>query len=337
MYRILYCGSLCCSHVCSRRVDRTPWPGKYVISSRVRHSSLFVRGVTIIRKKTWSAILINVASTDSLPIFHDKESGKEIKLPYLVLCDPDPDPTYHFWCVSGSWFVLDADSIPDYYLMRKRIQIRLFTLMRIWIRILSSKKRLSSNPGKSNQIGSYSIHFGLSFLNWRGSRSSLLPYAYPDADPDFYLMLIRIRVSKMIQIHNSASRLVLPHSYSCASTCEQAYGKPIKGNTYDCIICKYWCAIPDTSLSLQHQALDDINLIFKNVNILPTGIACSLQCFRNRRCRTTQIYLCIRRKANTRLKHVPTKASSYLSPSIHNRKAVLWNRNRNRRNRNFLP
>ncbi len=55
----------------------------------------------------------------------------------------------------------------DFYLMW--IRIRLFTLMQIRIQILASKK--GSNSWKSAQIGSYSIHFGLSSANWCGSGS----------------------------------------------------------------------------------------------------------------------------------------------------------------------
>jgi hypothetical protein len=64
--------------------------------------------------------------------------------------DADPDSTYH----------PDADPYCDFYLMR--IRIRLFTLkwIRIRIQIVASKK--GSNPRKRAQIGSYSIHFGLS-------------------------------------------------------------------------------------------------------------------------------------------------------------------------------
>jgi hypothetical protein len=46
--------------------------------------------------------------------------------------DADPDSTYY----------LDADANPDSYFYLIRIRIRLFTLMRIWIRIqiLASRK-----------------------------------------------------------------------------------------------------------------------------------------------------------------------------------------------------
>jgi hypothetical protein len=43
--------------------------------------------------------------------------------------DADPDSSYH----------PDADPDSDFYLMRMRIRIRLFTLMRIRIQILASK------------------------------------------------------------------------------------------------------------------------------------------------------------------------------------------------------
>jgi hypothetical protein len=51
----------------------------------------------------------------------------------------DPDSTYHPNAdpESGFLFVADADS--DFYLMRMRILIRIFTLMRIRIQILASK------------------------------------------------------------------------------------------------------------------------------------------------------------------------------------------------------
>ncbi len=48
----------------------------------------------------------------------------------------------------------------------------------IWIQILGS------NPWKSAQIGSYSIHFGLASANWCGFRSGFF-YADPDADPGY--------------------------------------------------------------------------------------------------------------------------------------------------------
>jgi hypothetical protein len=100
---------------------------------------------------------------DELAMFAKKELQKEVGrlttgLPdpydllifgppgYIIICSvADPDPTYH----------LDADS--DFYLMR--IWIRLFTR----IRILVSNK--GSNPLKSAQICSYSIHFDLSSAN----------------------------------------------------------------------------------------------------------------------------------------------------------------------------
>ncbi len=50
-----------------------------------------------------------------------------------------------------------------------RIRIQLFTLMRMRIQILASKK--GSNLWKNTKVGSYSIHFGLSSANWCVSRS----------------------------------------------------------------------------------------------------------------------------------------------------------------------
>jgi hypothetical protein len=49
--------------------------------------------------------------------------------------DADPDLTYHPDADRDS--VIYADPVPNFYLMRMRIQIRirLFTLMRIWILI----------------------------------------------------------------------------------------------------------------------------------------------------------------------------------------------------------
>ncbi len=77
-----------------------------------------------------------------------------------------------------------------------RFQIRLFTLMKIWIYILASKKRLK--PLKSAQIGSYSIHLACHLQ----SDADLDPVyhfdADPDADLDFYLMRMRIQVTKNV-------------------------------------------------------------------------------------------------------------------------------------------
>ncbi len=58
----------------------------------------------------------------------------------------------------GFWFLFNADPDADFYL------IRLFTLMRIRIKILASK-------WKKAQKGSFSIHFGLSYTNWWRSGS----------------------------------------------------------------------------------------------------------------------------------------------------------------------
>ncbi len=94
------------------------------------------------------------------------------------------------------------------------IRIRLIALMRtlilifIWCGSISDFSPLCgsgsrfllpnecSNPGKSSQIGSYSIRVGLSSANWcrSGSGSGSSYHFDADPDPDFYLMRIRILI-----------------------------------------------------------------------------------------------------------------------------------------------
>ncbi len=81
-----------------------------------------------------------------------------------------------------------------------------------------SRSRLlnkASNPWKRAQIGSYSIHFGLSFANWCRSSSAYSLSLWCGSGsgswfqfygvPDFYLMRMwirmRIQVTKMMWIH----------------------------------------------------------------------------------------------------------------------------------------
>ncbi len=118
--------------------------------------------------------------------------------------DADPSP---FLCGSGSLFLFDADPDPTFH----------------------SDANPDANPDPSfqikaqnvgTQIGSCSIHFGLSSANWcgfgcgSGSRLSVwcgsgwrcgswdLFDADPDADPepDFYLMRMRIRKRMRIRM-----------------------------------------------------------------------------------------------------------------------------------------
>ncbi len=82
--------------------------------------------------------------------------------------DADPGSTYHS----------DADPDSDFYLMRIRIFIwygcgsvsDFSPRCRFWSRSRLPNK--GSNPWKSAQIGSCSIHFGSSSANWCGSGSS---------------------------------------------------------------------------------------------------------------------------------------------------------------------
>ncbi len=104
--------------------------------------------------------------------------------------DADPDSTYP----------PDADQDSDLYLMQIRMRIRIFYLrrMRIWIQlftlmrilILASKKRLEKKGAKIDSFP----HILACLLQ---TDDPVLNPAYhfdadPDADPDFYLMRIRI-------------------------------------------------------------------------------------------------------------------------------------------------
>jgi hypothetical protein len=98
--------------------------------------------------------------------------------------DADPDSTYH----------LDADPDSDFYLMR--FQSRLFSP---WCGCGPDPKK-GSNPWKCAKIGSYSIHDA-----YPDPVPNPADYFDADADPDFYLMRMRIQVTKMmrIRIHNT--------------------------------------------------------------------------------------------------------------------------------------
>jgi len=100
-------------------------------------------------------------------------------------CGPDVDPDYDFiWCESG------------FLLMRIQIRIRLFILMWIRFQIL-----VSSNKGCSNRLIFHILmrirtRSGSSLLLWYGSKTWLLL----DEDPDFYLMRMLIKVTKIMRI-----------------------------------------------------------------------------------------------------------------------------------------
>ncbi len=93
--------------------------------------------------------------------------------------DADPDSPYH----------PDADPDSNFYLLRFPI--------RIFIDSDTDLRNKVSNLWKSAQIGSYSIHFGLSSAQIDADPAPDPAYHFdadPDADldPDFYLMRMRI-------------------------------------------------------------------------------------------------------------------------------------------------
>jgi hypothetical protein len=99
--------------------------------------------------------------------------------------------------------IFDADSHPDFYFMRKRIRSRLFTLKRIRIRILDQIKAKTIEK----VLKEARIPYILAFHPQTEADPDLVPDpayhfdADPKADPYFYLMRIRIQVTKMIRVH----------------------------------------------------------------------------------------------------------------------------------------
>jgi hypothetical protein len=112
--------------------------------------------------------------------------------PDHIDADPDADP------YSTNHPDTDPEADPDFYLMR--IRIRLFTLMRI--RIMIQNK--GSNPWSAKMA---QIPYILACNLQIDADPDPVPYpAYhfdADPDPEFYLMQMRIQVTKMIRIHNT--------------------------------------------------------------------------------------------------------------------------------------
>jgi hypothetical protein len=99
--------------------------------------------------------------------------------------DADPDLTYHPDADP------DADPVSDFYLMRIRVRIRLFTLMRIriWIQNLASKKRLKPLKKCSNRLICHTFWLFICKLMrirfFTLMRMRILIRILFDADPDF--------------------------------------------------------------------------------------------------------------------------------------------------------